>query len=1374
MKKSLFLSFLLGALVMFGSSAFAYQFVDWASAPAFAVHEWNASNGLPEGDVPTDEYSSLMEQAEALAADDDAVAVGKLREAIQWAKDNNDESRLQAAIDQFLADNADLEKDETSRVGTDMASWNVGSGNGSQKNTYTHNGITLIEHFGETRVGTMLWQEVSVESGTYNIELYATSHNAWNGSYMPVSADNPAPTLQEDADDVAYVFGSAIGIDKQTWITARRNSGMLSFEPETYAINDVLVLDGKLTIGLALARAGQTEWHTIQIKSLKWITTAKQAFAALKSQLSELVAEGLILYREDNMTNGRAEFREVLEVGEYAMSFTNMYNIPEMEEVVENLRAALATFKKANYYIDFAAGEYFVQSLDDLGMMAAGHDWGTRGISAPWGLDLILTPNPVTRGVTINSRVSNGGNQQYLGTNLYMDSDECEWFFELQGSHFDNPYVYISNGEGQYISVDNARNLVMSSTPYEWILVPVEELIQYRLEEFSYASEYFPMDATFLLQNPTFNRNDLRTSAWEVSSDCTDKTLGGPLYSNVENYCAESYHSTFTISQTIADAPAGKYQLTAQGFYRQEDGFTEDAPRFFIGNQMAELPVIAGSENSMADAGASFMDGLYTIEPITFVYNGNGGLTVGILGTAVHQWVIFDNFQLTYLGEAEVPQEHEYVDLGLPSGTLWATCNVGASSPEEYGDYFAWGETEPKEEYDDDDSYIISDYISAKYNVDAGTGILTSLQPEDDAATANWGNDWQMPNEAQLKELISEEYTTSEWTQLNGVNGRLITSKSNGNSIFLPAAGFCYTDGWMVRLGEQGNYWTRILNPGYHSASEIYFKSNVFAHYLAVPQMCLSVRPVRYTEPVLVSSVNLSDTSLRMEVGTFRSLTATVEPESADNNYVVWKSSDKNVAAMFGDKVEAYSAGTCTITCYATDGSGVKAECQITVFEPEEHDYVDLGLPSGTLWATCNVGAENPEDYGNFFSWGETITKDIYDYSTYEYNVDNMKDLLPEDDAATANWGGEWQMPSIDQIVELINSEYTTTEWMQQNGVNGRKITSNINGNSIFLPAAGSHNSTYYGGEGSEGWYWSRSYRSYSHYLPGYSPGLKFDSDNIGETFFFCDQGLTVRPVRKREVYSEFAEETGTLTYYYDYDRISRSGVTDLYDPDYRINNAPSSSYSGKVLKAVIDPSMKETPMTSMENMFYGCKMMTGIEGLENLNTDNVTDMSYMFSNCSKLKLLDLSSFNTSNVSRMEYMFYGCSSLLMIDLTSFDITNVTEMYHMFTSCSNLTTIYCFGDWSASTANSYAMFRGCEKLVGGMGTAFDGDVIDATYARPDGGTDSPGYFTAETMATGISITPAPSSREGEIYNLAGQRLGKMQKGINIVNGKKVLH
>lgn len=133
---------------------------------------------------------------------------------------------------------------------------------------------------------------------------------------------------------------------------------------------------------------------------------------------------------------------------------------------------------------------------------------------------------------------------------------------------------------------------------------------------------------------------------------------------------------------------------------------------------------------------------------------------------------------------------HDYVDLGLPSGLLWATCNVGASSPEEYGNYYAWGETKPKSAYTwDTYKYGTSSNDSdiTKYNP---TDEKTVLEPEDDAAHANMGGEWRMPTYAELSHLTAN--TTSTWETLNGVNGRRFTGP-NGNSIFIPAAG-CYGD----------------------------------------------------------------------------------------------------------------------------------------------------------------------------------------------------------------------------------------------------------------------------------------------------------------------------------------------------------------------------------------------------------------------------------------------------------------------------------------------------------------------------------------------------------------------------------------------------
>ena len=194
--------------------------------------------------------------------------------------------------------------------------------------------------------------------------------------------------------------------------------------------------------------------------------------------------------------------------------------------------------------------------------------------------------------------------------------------------------------------------------------------------------------------------------------------------------------------------------------------------------------------------------------------------------------------------------EHEYVDLGLPSGTLWATCNVGADTPEGYGDYFAWGETQPKSTY----NWSTYQYCNGSYNTltkycsdsDYGyngfTDNLTTLLPEDDAATANWGSDWRMPTKEEWQELYNN--TTHTWTTQNGVNGRLFTA-SNGNSLFLPAAGYRWDDE-LNSAGYYGDYWSSSLQTdGPNYAWDFYFTSgytNVGGSYRSYGQ---SVRAVR-------------------------------------------------------------------------------------------------------------------------------------------------------------------------------------------------------------------------------------------------------------------------------------------------------------------------------------------------------------------------------------------------------------------------------------------------------------------------------------------------------------------------------------------------
>lgn len=195
-------------------------------------------------------------------------------------------------------------------------------------------------------------------------------------------------------------------------------------------------------------------------------------------------------------------------------------------------------------------------------------------------------------------------------------------------------------------------------------------------------------------------------------------------------------------------------------------------------------------------------------------------------------------------------EDHDYVDLGLPSGTLWATCNVGASSPEEYGDYFAWGEIEPKNDYSVSTYKYCKGTFSTltKYCTNSSCGTVdnkTELEPSDDAATANWGSGWQMPSYEQFDELFNSSYTATTWTTLNGVSGYEITSKSNGNSIFLPAAG-CRYDTSLGSAGSGGGYWSRSLSENFsHNACYQYFYSGGIDAYDDDRHYGRSIRPVR-------------------------------------------------------------------------------------------------------------------------------------------------------------------------------------------------------------------------------------------------------------------------------------------------------------------------------------------------------------------------------------------------------------------------------------------------------------------------------------------------------------------------------------------------
>lgn len=194
---------------------------------------------------------------------------------------------------------------------------------------------------------------------------------------------------------------------------------------------------------------------------------------------------------------------------------------------------------------------------------------------------------------------------------------------------------------------------------------------------------------------------------------------------------------------------------------------------------------------------------------------------------------------------------HEYVDLGLPSGTLWATCNIGADKPEDYGDYYAWGETRTKTTYGlGNYKYSNGDYDKlTKYchNSDFGdngfTDYLTTLQSDDDPATVNWGSGWCTPSKDQWYELLNN--TNNTWTTQNGVEGSLFTSKKNGQTLFLPAAGLRVDSGHPCHVSC--NYWSRSLytnNPNCAWYLDFNYMGIYGMRYTSRPAG-FSVRPVR-------------------------------------------------------------------------------------------------------------------------------------------------------------------------------------------------------------------------------------------------------------------------------------------------------------------------------------------------------------------------------------------------------------------------------------------------------------------------------------------------------------------------------------------------
>lgn len=403
---------------------------------------------------------------------------------------------------------------------------------------------------------------------------------------------------------------------------------------------------------------------------------------------------------------------------------------------------------------------------------------------------------------------------------------------------------------------------------------------------------------------------------------------------------------------------------------------------------------------------------------------------------------------------------HGFVDLGLPSGTKWATCNVGACEPEEYGDLFAWGECKPKSSYTEGNSLTYNKPIDKLKS----EGIFNSngtLTKSHDAAISNWGESWRMPTKKDFEELKNKCIWV--WTKRAGNNGYKIIGPS-GKSIFLPALGL-----YLNFKPDCSYYWSSSASSSDKYANTLYFNnSTVSPMDMYLRCYGLTIRPVVESEQTSnVESLPMTTNGAKSNLG-------------------------ENVSITNGINPSGYING---------------------------HAYVDLGLPSGLKWATCNVGAESQEKYGDYFAWGETTMKENYkENNSFTRNktistmqtlrIINESGILNESyDAANVNWGSSWRMPTEKEFEELkVKCKW---QWIEMGGEYGYKITG-PNKKSIFLPAAGFAIHNFIRLSKECGYYWSSSVEEGNNasYMIGFDA---IGSPNI--SWNLRDQGCPVRPV---------------------------------------------------------------------------------------------------------------------------------------------------------------------------------------------------------------------------------------------------------------------
>ena len=403
----------------------------------------------------------------------------------------------------------------------------------------------------------------------------------------------------------------------------------------THTIKFVLTEATAVTISLGYGTGsnniGAANTPALYVSHLNLSTFDPLADAKAELQKEIATAQAML---EQGLTEGVDDFQAAITAAETTLAEATTQ--AELATATETLKAAETAFRLANM---FTYQKYIITNIATGKYWGAGNDWGTRAslVAHPEYVKLV----PQDDGTYfMESQVNNGGTQYYFNGD-YMDNGSPVALTITKVS--DGQYT-IANGTNYYgyDGSSTVQNLAADSENALWTIVSLDDAKAALAD----ATADEPKDATLLIEDHDFGRNNRYVSSW--SMEASNKNLSG---GNNTNNCAESYHSVFTLSQVLEGAPAGIYALTAQGFYRQDGDDNDNLPVFFANDETQTFPLKTGNENSMSDASVSFSAGSYTIDPIYIQVEEGGTLTIGAkLENNTNLWCIWDNFVLTYYG----------------------------------------------------------------------------------------------------------------------------------------------------------------------------------------------------------------------------------------------------------------------------------------------------------------------------------------------------------------------------------------------------------------------------------------------------------------------------------------------------------------------------------------------------------------------------------------------------------------------------------------------------------------------------------------------------------------------------------------------------